>query len=207
MARYPAQVFIDSIKKNTFEVNGESVKLRFKLQADHMESNSEMKVTVLTLHPQGAEQFNSDVETNQIIRFLCKLDFQVLTFVTLFPLNVDTSEKFREVLADDLAKDLILLNREYIRSAFSESDAVILAWGDRPSYIMKKRFEEAIQFVYDLIGETDILEDTYLFKYGHSDSVTQNGNPASPRKKVIEDILPMSDFEVLTNPQNRNQLG
>ena len=207
MARYPAQVFVDLIDKKTIEVNGVKVKLRFMLQADHMESNTEMKVTVLNLHPLGAEQFNSDIETNQMIRFLCKQDYQVLTFVNLFPYNVGTSEQFRELASDDSLKEFILMNRESIKLAISNCDTFILAWGDRPSYIMKKRFDEAVQFVYQLIEETGLLEDTFVFKYGHSHSVTRKGNPESPKKKVIEEILPISDFEALTDPQNRNQLG
>ena len=99
------------------------------------------------------------------------------------------------------------MNRESIKLAISNCDTFILAWGDRPSYITKKRFDEAVQFVYQLIEETGLLEDTFVFKYGHSHSVTRKGNPESPKKKVIEEILPISDFEALTDPQNRNQLG
>lgn len=207
MARYPEQVFIDLIDKKTIEVDGTLVKLRFELQADNMESNSEMKVTVLSLHPLGAEQFNSDLEINQMIRFLCKQNYQILTFVSLFPYNVATSEQFRELASDESLKGILEQNRAAIKSAISDSDAFILAWGDRPSYIMKKRFDEAVQFVYTLIEESELLDDTFVFKYGHRNSVTEKGNPESPKRKVIEEIVPMIDFEELTNPQNRNQLG
>lgn len=207
MVRYPAQVFIDVMDKKTIKVDGSIVRLRFMLQADHMESNTEMKATVLSLHPLGAEQFNSDIETNQMIRFLCKQNYQILTFVSLFPYNVPTSEQFRELASDESLKEILAMNKEAIKSAISDCDVFILAWGDRPTYIMKKRFEEAVQYVYTLVEEADLLEDTFVFKYGHRKSVTEKDNPESPKRKVIEDILPITDFEELTNPQNRNQLG
>lgn len=188
MAKYPANTFIDFIDRGTVEVYGEIHRIQYSLMIDHMDSDSEKVATVLLLHPENAEQFHSDPMTNQIIRFLSKQDYQNICFVSLFPYRTATTADFRElILADELA-DIIEVNSDIIRKHLEISNTFILAWGDRPHYVPEVKFEAAIHFIGKLIELPKFEKKISLFQYSHAPSLTESGQPATPKNKVIESL-------------------
>lgn len=191
MARYPQNIFVDSIERDLVRIDGEQHLLRYVLTLDNMESDSEKVVTVVHLHPLGAEQHYSDSVTNQMIRFLSKEDFQVISFVTLFPYHVPTATQLRELVVEPRLEEAMEKNRRFIHERLMHSDAFVLAWGDRPYYIPTQQFDAAFQYVMQLIQLWQKEKNVYVFKYGHASSFTKNGQPDTPYKKVIEAMMPI----------------
>lgn len=191
MARYPQNTFVDSIERDVIRIDGERHLLRYVLTLDNMESESEKTVTVIHLHPMGAEQQYSDAMTNQMVRFLSKEDFQSISFVTLFPYHVPTATQLRELIVDPRLEEVMEKNRRFIHERLMNSDVFVLAWGERPYYIPNRQFDEAFQYVMHLIQMWQKEKNVYVFRYSHAPSFTKNGQPDTPQKKVIEGILPI----------------
>lgn len=194
MAKYPANIFIDFIDRAAIDMYGKQYKIQYSLTVDNMDSNSEKAATVVLLHPVRAEQFQSDPMTNQIIRFLSKQDYQTISFVTLFPYRTATTSELRDLILDESLSDILEVNSKVIRRKLDESSIFVLAWGDRPYYVPKVKFEAAVKFIELLLNEDHARDKGSLFRYSNSPTYTVNGNPSTTSNKVIDAVISFKEL-------------
>lgn len=195
MAKYPSNIFVDFIDRAVVDVYEKTFGVQYSLLLDNMDSHTEKSVTVVLLHPSKAEQFQSDPVINQMLRFLSKQDFQNICFVSLFPYRVSSTDDLRDLIIEEELSDIIEMNSTTIRKKFKVSDTIVLSWGDRPHYVPSTKFKAAIRFIEQQLEGEAMQAKTKIFGYSHSPSWTAKGNPDTPVKKVIDDLISYEKIE------------
>lgn len=201
----------------------EVVKCERKLLMNNIEGRYLLKVklknnfpdilTIAMMNPSKADKKYSDDTVNKVIEFVYEMNscndsivrnIGFINIVNIFPAYEPNSGKVRDKLDKIILNSKIISMQKSNKIAFeqtvSESQKVILAWGDVPSKIKAKHHNHEAIMMYGLLKLYGLENNTYLFKYEEYEQIlTNKKRPRHPSWNTPEYYVKVRNMKVSRN--------
>lgn len=182
--------------------------LKVKLNNDFPDT-----LTIAMMNPSKADENCSDDTVNKVIEFVyrknsCKKslirNIGYIYIVNIFPAYEPNSgnvqEKLEEIISERKLDLMQQRNKIAFEDALSESQKVILAWGDVPNKVKAKIHNHEAIMMYELLVQYGLKDNSYLFKYEeYSQILTNKKRPRHPSWNTPENYVHINDIWVSRN--------
>lgn len=178
-----------------------------------LNNNCSKTITVAMMNPSKANDMESDDTINKVISFVHEQnteqkslvkDIKYINVVNVFPAYEPTSgklnEKIDKVISGGKLDNMQEKNRRAFDIAVSESDSVVLAWGDVPNKVRAKLHNHEAIMAYEFIQQYGLTEQTFVLKYQEYERVlTNKKRPRHPSWNTPERYVKVNSMRVSRN--------
>lgn len=178
-----------------------------------LKNNFTDSITVAMMNPSKADKEFSDDTVNKVISFVFEMNSCIdcnirnigfINIVNFFPAYEPNSGKVRDKLDKIISQGKLtkmqIRNKSAFKKAVSESQKVVLAWGDIPSKVKAKIHNHEAIMMYNLLIDYGLEDDTYLFKYEEFEQIlTNKKRPRHPSWNTITSYVKVSMMKVSRN--------
>ncbi|MED3576078.1 DUF1643 domain-containing protein, partial [Cytobacillus praedii] len=127
-----------------------------------------------------------------------------INIVNIFPAYEPNLNELSDILSNIIAKGRLIpmRNRNKITfdRALSESQNVVLAWGDVPSKVNAKNHTHEVLMMFKLLVKYGLVNNTYLLKYKEYEQIlTNKKRPRHPGRKTPISYVKPNDLKFERN--------
>ena len=189
--------YVDKVIKCEVENLIDNIDGRYLLKIK-LRNNFTNTLTIVMMNPSKANEFYSDDTVDKVISFVFQMNLVedslvrnigFINIVNIFPAYKPNLNELSDVLSDIVAKgELIPMqnrNKVTFDKALSESQNIVLAWGDVPSKVNAKNHTHEVLMMYNLLMKYGLLDNTYVLKYREYEQIlTNKKRPRHPGRKT-----------------------
>lgn len=178
-----------------------------------LKNNFTDTLTVAMMNPSKANKECSDDTVNKVISFVYEMNsckgsliknIRFINIVNLFPAYEPNSGKVSGKLEKIITNGILVIMQNKNKSAFekavSESQKVVLAWGDVPSRVKATHHNHEAIMMYDLLELYGLENNTFLLKYEEYEQIlTNKKRPRHPSWNTPEYYVKVRNMKVSRN--------
>ena len=182
---YPVDYF-DSVLKCEVEDLTDSIQGRYLLKVS-LRNRCSRTMTIAMMNPSKANELESDDTINKMISFVYEQnlirnslvrDVKYINIVNVFPAYEPSSkvleEKIKKIIEDGKLSIMQERNERAFSDAFSNSQVIVLAWGDVPKKVKAQHHNHEALMACDLIKKLGLERSTFVLKYAEFERVLTN---------------------------------
>ncbi len=168
-------------------------------------------LTIAMMNPSKANENCSDDTINKMISFVFEKNLNspvsnigYINIINIFPAyepnSGDVKEKLDEIIKYGKLEYMQERNKIAFDTALSESNYVVLAWGDVPKKVKARFHSHEVLMMYDLIIKYGLEKSTYVLKYEKIEKIlTNKKRPRHPSRNNPESYVKVNSIKVWRN--------
>ncbi|MBY0117985.1 DUF1643 domain-containing protein [Paenibacillus xylanexedens] len=175
-----------------------------------LKSSGIKQLTVIMMNPSNADSEESDATINKIVKHFNKndnklyRDIKTINIVNLFSIcsskSKELNEKLEKIILNNVIEvsDIIFSNRSMIETKISDSEFIVLAWGDCPIDFYATTYFREIESVMNFLKKFE-KKKTFIFHVenkrakargvAYDNELTSLKNPVHPSNGEIKSMI------------------
>lgn len=201
--------YVDKVLTCETEYLTDSIEGRYLLKVK-LKNNFTDTLTVAMMNPSKANKEFSDNTVNKVISFVYEMNLSedslvrnigFINIVNIFPAYEPKSGNVRDKLEKIISKGKLYSMQKRNKIAFdralSESQNVVLAWGDVPSKVKREFHNHEAIMMYHLLIQYGLTDNTFVFKYKEYEQIlTNEKRPRHPSRNTLESYKKVNYMKV-----------
>lgn len=212
MSKSYNSTYVDEVIECEIENITEHIEGRYRLKVK-LKNDFTDTLTIVMMNPSKANESCSDETVDKVISFIFQMNLVedsvirnigFINIVNIFPAYEPNLNELSDVLNDIIVKGKLIpmqdSNKTTFDKAFSESQSVVLAWGDVPSKVDAKNHSHEVIMMYNLLVKYGLLDNTYVLKYREYEQIlTNKKRPRHPGRKTPVCYVKTSKLKIERN--------
>lgn len=189
----------------------EGVDARYNLTVTINEQYTKV-LTYIMMNPSKANNYESDITINKVIKFTANIKNEIyevgkVSIINLFALYEPKSPSLQKLMEQVMQSptkynSYCKSNRRAIEKAISDSEYIVLSWGNIPKGMSAKVHNTEVRHVYDCLKKYEKLDSVYVLKSSsphHKTILTTKKRPRHPNRIDIAEYIKCSTISLKGN--------
>ncbi len=204
--------YVEKVVKCEKKLLTNNIEGRYLLKVK-LKNNFPDTLTIAMMNPSNADKKYSDDTVNKVIEFVYEMNsckqsivrnIGFINIVNIFPAYEPNSGKVRDkldkIILNSKLNSMQKRNKIAFNNAVSESQKVVLAWGDVPSKVKAKIHNHEAIMMHKLLVQHGLEDNTYVFKYEEYEQIlTNKKRPRHPSWNTLNSYVKINNMRVSRN--------
>ncbi|HFR4159492.1 TPA: DUF1643 domain-containing protein [Bacillus cereus] len=176
-----------------------NINKRYSLEISLDNSRTKKTATIIMMNPSKANQNCSDQTVNKVLNFFkdnSKIPISKVIILNLFPYYENDSKKLvnriKSINSNELQENIDVFTKH-----ISESDFIVLAWGNVPKGFCAKIHNAYVKKTMNIIEITLKQDILYVFKddkFAANEIITKKQRPRHPNRITLNNLYKIQNY-------------